>query len=110
MRKISEYRQHAKECRLGEAIEISRAPADASEHGRHMGNRSPTIVSGPQKAWSELPSWKKPQGGAVGPRNTHADADRSQYIDAITIRTSAGPDSQSSQTLGRVEQGGCSFG
>jgi hypothetical protein len=37
MRKISEYRQHAKECRLGEAIEISRAPADASEHGRHMG-------------------------------------------------------------------------
>jgi hypothetical protein len=69
-------------------------------------NRSPTIVSGPQKAGSELPSWKKPQGGAVGPRNTHADADRSQYIDAITIRTSAGPDSQSSQTLGRVEQGG----
>jgi hypothetical protein len=29
-----------------------------------------------------------------------------QIGDAITFRTSAGPDSQSSQTLGRVEQGG----
>src|SRR3954451_10715342 len=46
------------------------------------------------------------QGGTASPRNTHADADRAQPIDAITFRTSAGPDSQSSQTFGRVEQGG----
>ena len=38
-----------------------------------------TCIAGgskPQKALSELPSWKKPHGRAASPRNTHADADR----------------------------------
>jgi hypothetical protein len=46
--------------RLGEAIQISRAPGDVSEHRRHMGINLPTIASRPLKAWSELQNWEKP--------------------------------------------------
>ena len=65
MSKVSEYRQHARECRslakmarFSQHREMLLNMATAWEH-------SPTIASRRRKGWSELPSSKTRHGRAV---------------------------------------------
>ena len=76
MSKVSEYRQHAKECR-GLAKQ-----SRSAEHRQMVQNIAATWESlandriKTAEGLERLPSWKKPHGRAASPRNTHADADR----------------------------------
>jgi hypothetical protein len=102
MSKVSEYRHHAKECR-GLAKQ-----SRSAEHREMFLNIAATWESlandriKTAEGLERIAKLEKPHGRAAGPRNTHTDADWAQPIDAITFRSSAGPDSQSSQTSGKV--------
>ena len=94
MSKVSEYRHHAKECR---GLAKQSRSAEHREMFLNIAATWESLANDRIKTAEGLERIAKlgktgPHGRAASSSNTCTDADRAQPIDAITFRTSAGPD------------------